>query len=116
MEPANENMPLPDFVTGATENDVFKKTVYEIVAAIPPGFVLTYGLLALLAGRPSNARMVGKFMSEAPRDIRSHRVVNHMGHTVLGWIEQRALLEADGVTFKKNGCVDLKKHLWRSES
>ena len=28
------------------------------------------------------------------------------------WAEQRGLLEKEGITFKKNGCVDLKKHIW----
>jgi methylated-DNA-protein-cysteine methyltransferase-like protein len=113
MNPTTD-APLPDLCAGEGGNDGFRKTVYEIVADIPPGLVLTYGLLALLSGRPANARAVGKFMSQAPRDCRSHRVVNHAGRTVPGWAEQRALLEADGVTFKKNGCVDLKKYLWRA--
>jgi len=26
--------------------------------------------------------------------------------------EQRKLLESEGVTFKADGCIDLKKHLW----
>lgn len=97
-----------------TDSNEFKKRVYDIVNDIPAGFVLTYGAIALLAGRPGNSRMVGKLMSMAPRDTSSHRVVNHIGRTVFGWAEQRELLEHDGITFKENGCVDLKKHLWRS--
>ena len=87
--------------------------VYAIVAEIPPGNVLTYGTLALLAGVPQNARLVGRIMSEAPRDLTSHRVVNHAGRTVPGWHEQRIYLEAEGVVFKENGHVDLKRHFWR---
>ena len=98
-----------------TDNESFRRRVYEIVSEIPRGFVLTYGLLALMAGRPRNARMAGKFMSLAPRDARAHRVVNHAGRTVPGWEGQRALLERDGVTFRENGCVDLKKHLWKPD-
>ena len=95
-------------------DDDLKARVYGIVADIPRGFVLTYGLLAMLAGVPRNARLIGRIMSQAPRDARSHRVVNHAGRTVPGWTEQRILLERDGVVFKTNGCVDLKKHLWRT--
>jgi len=95
------------------EAQAFKDKVYGIVADIPRGFVLSYGILAALAGAPRNARLVGRVMSQAPRDTRSHRVVNHAGRTVPGWTEQRALLEAEGIAFKANGCVDLKKHLWR---
>ena len=29
-----------------------------------------------------------------------------------GWHEQRGLLEAEGVGFRENGCVDMKKHRW----
>jgi methylated-DNA-protein-cysteine methyltransferase-like protein len=71
-------------------------------------------MLALLAGRPNNSRLVGKIMSCAPRDLSSHRVVNHSGRTVPDWPQQREHLEQEGVTFKANGCVDMKKHLWRS--
>jgi len=92
----------------------FAKAVYAIVADIPRGFVLTYGLLAALAGRPRNARLVGRIMSQAPRDTRSHRVVNSAGRTVPGWLAQRGLLEAEGIVFKENGCVDLRKHLWKA--
>lgn len=97
-----------------TDSNEFRKKVYEIVNDIPPGFVSTYGSIALLAGRPNSSRMVGKLMSMAPRDTSSHRVVNHTGRTVPGWTEQRKLLEHDGITFKENGCVDMKKHLWKS--
>ena len=96
-----------------TKHDELASIVYEIVAEIPPGCVLTYGTLALLAGVPQNARLVGRIMSRAPRDLTSHRVVNHAGRTVPGWPEQRKYLEAEGVAFKENGNVDLKRHFWR---
>lgn len=91
----------------------FRERVYMVVADIPHGYVLSYGALALLAGRPGGSRLAGRAMSQAPRDTRSHRVVNSAGQTVPGWEEQRALLEAEGIIFKPNGCVDMKKHLWR---
>ena len=95
------------------KQDELASKIYAIVAEIPPGFVLTYGTLALLAGAPQNARLVGRIMSKAPRDLTSHRVVNHAGRTVPGWPQQRAYLEAEGVGFKENGNVDLKRHFWR---
>ena len=96
-----------------TKHDELASIVYAIVSEIPPGNVLTYGTIALLAGAPQNARLVGRIMSKAPRDLTSHRVVNHAGRTVPGWHEQRAYLEAEGVTFKENGNVNLKRHFWR---
>ena len=38
-----------------------------------------------------------------------HRVVNHAGRTVPGWTEQRELLEAEGVEFRENGNVDMRR-------
>ena len=91
--------------------------IYEILSVveeIPEGCVATYGQIARLTGREKNARMVGRVLSMAEYYGRypCHRVVNHAGRTAPGWPEQRALLEDEGVTFKPDGHVDLKKHRW----
>ena len=44
-----------------------------------------------------------------------HRVVNSAGRLAPGFYEQRSLLENEGVGFKENGCVDMKKHGWNGE-
>ena len=44
-----------------------------------------------------------------------HRVVNGNGRTAPGWEEQRSLLEAEGITFRANGCVDMRKWQWKLE-
>jgi len=93
------------------EPNCFRETVYEIARGIPRGSVLTYGAIAMLASRPNCARLVGRYMSQAPRDLSSHRVVNHAGRTAPGWEEQRLFLEREGVTFLPNGCVDMKRHM-----
>lgn len=87
------------------------RNVLEIADNIPPGRVMSYGQIAKAIGRPKNARLIGKIMSMADRygDHPCHRVVNHAGRTVPGWEEQRRMLEAEGVEFLKNGCVDMKK-------
>ena len=91
--------------------------IYEIMSVveeIPEGCVATYGQIARLTGREKNARLVGRVLSMAEYYGRypCHRVVNHAGRTAPGWTEQRALLEDEGVTFKPDGHVDLKKHRW----
>ena len=43
-----------------------RETVYEIVAQIPRGRVLTYGAIARLAGYPNHSRLVGRIMRGAP--------------------------------------------------
>lgn len=91
--------------------------IYEILSVveeIPEGCVATYGQIARLTGREKNARLVGRVLSMAEYYGRypCHRVVNHAGRTAPGWPEQRALLEDEGVTFKPNGHVNLKRHRW----
>ncbi|MBQ1524703.1 MAG: methylated-DNA--[Firmicutes bacterium] len=91
---------------------------YEILSAvgeIPEGRVASYGQIADLIGRPRGARLVGKVLSMAEfyGDFPCHRVVNSSGRTAPGFFDQRMLLEAEGVVFKDNGCVDMKKYRWQ---
>lgn len=94
----------------------FVYLVLEIVAEIPKGKVATYQQIASLAGREKNARQVGKILSNASYygEYPCHRVVNSVGRLVMDWEEQRDLLEDEGVSFKKNGCVDMKTCKWDS--
>ena len=92
-------------------DDNFSAAVYKIVNSIPEGKVMTYGAIAALLGKPGNSRQVGKLMSRAHPGVRAHRVVNASGRTAPGWAEQRGMLEAEGVAFRPNGCVDLRRCL-----
>lgn len=92
--------------------------IYEILSVveeIPEGCVASYGQIAKLIGRDKNSRLVGKVLSRAEfyGEYPCHRVVNHAGRTAPGWWEQRLLLEDEGVQFKENGCVDMKKFQWK---
>ena len=96
---------------------VHKDLIYEIlsdVEEIPEGCVATYGQIARLIGRDKNSRLVGKVLSMAEYygDYPCHRVVNHAGRLVPGWLEQRLLLEAELVVMKDDRHVDLKKCRW----
>ena len=91
--------------------------IYEILSVveeIPEGKVASYRQIAALIGREKNARLVGRVLSRAEfyGDYPCHRVVNHAGRTAPGWKEQRYLLEQEGVGFKENGLVDMKKYQW----
>lgn len=91
--------------------------IYEILSVveeIPRGSVASYGQIAKLIGRDKNARLVGRVLSMAEYygEYPCHRVVNHAGRTAPGWGQQRLLLEQEGVRFKDELHVDMKKYQW----
>ncbi len=95
-----------------------ERLIYEIlcvVEEIPAGSVASYGQIGALIGRPKNARLVGRVLSRAGwyGKYPCHRVVNQAGRLAPGWPEQRGLLEEEGITFRPNGTVDMKRHQWK---
>jgi len=97
------------------KREEFFDKVYQIVMDIPPGSVATYGMIAFLSGKPQRSRMVGQALHHAPAalNLPCHRVVNCQGRLTPGWLEQKQLLLNEGIKLKENGCVDLKKYLWK---
>jgi methylated-DNA-protein-cysteine methyltransferase-like protein len=100
-------------------NSTFVK-IYDIVSQIPVGKVATYGQIAALAGLPRGARVVGWAMRAVPENwvLPCHRVVRKSGKLApeyaFGSQEvQRSLLEAEGVTFKINGLINMEENLWK---
>ena len=95
-----------------------------VFRAIPYGKAATYGQIALLCGRPKNARQVGYALNRnrLGDDIPAHRVVNARG--ILSGAAafetadmQKMLLENEGVKvrFTPDGWqVDLKKDGWHN--
>lgn len=99
--------------------NTFIMKVYETVSRILRGKVATYGQIAALCGNPRAARIVGWAMRHAPEGMKlpCHRVVNQSGHLApdyaFGGKEiQRQMLMKEGVPFKENGCIDIKRCLW----
>ena len=95
---------------------VFER-IYNVVSAIPKGKVATYGQVAMLAGNPRWARVVGYALHNNPKPgvIPCHRVVNREGRVAEafafgGGNRQRELLEAEGIIFEEDGTVDLTKY------
>ena len=89
--------------------------IYEVVKRIPKGRVATYGQVALAAGNPRWARVVGYALhsNPDPTTIPCYRVVNRDGRVsdafVFGGANiQVELLKADGVEFLDDRHVDLK--------
>lgn len=101
-----------------TEN-TFQR-IYKQVKKIPAGCVATYGQIAAMAGNPRMSRVVGYALHKNPdpATIPCHRVVNRFGEVSKAFVfgggeRQRELLLSEGVTFKEDGAVNLKKHLYR---
>lgn len=103
-------------------NQQFTKSarVYQIVASIPVGKVLTYKTLAGMAG-VSNPRLVGTILHHNPNpsNIPCHRVLNSQGKVAkryaFGGAEAQAgKLRQEGIMVTNNKVV-LKQYLWRPE-
>ena len=90
----------------------FAEAVLDIVAAIPPGHVMTYGDVAAVLGSRA-ARAVGNVMSWYGSDVPWWRVVRASGHPAIGHEDRaRAHFEAEGtpLVVAGEGCrVDLHR-------
>jgi methylated-DNA-protein-cysteine methyltransferase-like protein len=91
-----------------------------MVERIPKGRVATYGQIALLAGLPRRARLVGRALRVVPAgiDVPWHRVVNAQGKIsprgdALGHEELQAhLLRREGVRLVE-GKISLERYRWQ---
>jgi methylated-DNA-protein-cysteine methyltransferase-like protein len=97
--------------------------IFRIVSRIPRGYVATYGQVALLAGMPGQARLVGYALSALDEWslVPWHRVVNSRGEISLrsrgcdGEDLQRLRLVEEGLRFDGRGRIDLERHGWPSK-
>jgi methylated-DNA-protein-cysteine methyltransferase related protein len=95
--------------------------IYAVVRRIPRGRVATYGQVAMLAGLPRQARLVGYALHALPErsGLPWHRVINAQGRFSLGRgqpgadLSQRFRLEAEGVRLDARGRVPLDRFGWR---
>jgi len=80
--------------------------VWQLVASIPKGKVMTYGQIANQAGFKNYARHVGTTLKKLPMDslLPWHRVVNAKGELSFpigspSYEKQKLLLESEGIKF-----------------
>ena len=98
----------------------FFQSVYEVVAGIPRGKVLSYGDVAKRCGNPRMARQVGWALHVNPRpgEVPWHRVVFADGSLASGFAFggrdiQRALHEGEGVRVSDDYKVDMAAFRWQ---
>lgn len=88
----------------------FRNSVHRVVASIPSGRVMSYSMVARLAGSPGAARVVGSLMARnsipgtGPGRVPCHRVVRSDGSlggftSPDGPPAKRVLLKKEGVAF-----------------
>jgi len=95
--------------------------IYAVIRRIPKGRVATYGQVAMLAGLPGQARMVGYALAALPARSRMpwQRVVNAQGRVSPraggSGTEalQRAMLRREGVRFELSDAIPLEVFRWR---
>lgn len=115
------NVPMPDHQEPMTSNSDTYQAIYAVVCRIPEGRVATYGQVALLAGLPGRARLVGYALSvlAGRSTIPWHRVVNAQGRISPRSCgsdadrEQRLRLEREGVSFDADDRIPLAQYIWR---
>ena len=98
--------------------------IYAAVRRIPRGRVATYGQIAALAGLRGQARLVGYALHALPAGSRVpwQRVINAQGMVSVrrsgagSELNQRLLLEREGVRFDQRGRVALEQYRWEPVS
>jgi methylated-DNA-protein-cysteine methyltransferase-like protein len=89
-----------------------------VLKKIPRGKVVSYGLVAAMAGNPRAARQVVRTLntSSEKEKLPWHRVINSQGKIALkrgqGFELQKSLLEKEGVKVTPGGQINLAKYLW----
>lgn len=95
-------------------NMVVAERILDMVAAVPAGFVSTYGDIAARAGTPS-PRLVGRVLADlSDDDTPWYRIVRANGTPAAHLLdEQCRLLRSEGVEIVR-GRVDLRRFRFRA--
>ena len=95
----------------------FNERVYQFVATVPVGKVVTYGQVAAACGAAWAAWEVGQIAHTGPQDLPWQRVVNKQGGLASGYpggkAGHRKVLEAEGFVVSDDYYIDMKGYLWQ---
>ncbi len=98
----------------------FYRRVGMVCRCVPKGRVATYGQIALLCGKPRNARQVGYALrKDLAGEVPAFRLVNSQGYLSGAGAfahpdTQSRLLRREGVKVSADGRVDLKVYGWQN--
>lgn len=98
----------------------FYRRVAAVCRRIPAGRVATYGQIALLCGKPKNARQVGYALKcRILEPVPAYRVVNGQGYLSAAALfrepgGQAGLLRKEGVAVSEENRVDLRRFGWQN--
>jgi methylated-DNA-protein-cysteine methyltransferase-like protein len=104
-----------------TTEQKFQK-IWQTVATIPKGCVMSYGQVAMAAGMPRRARFVSKALKAAPDELQLpwFRVVRSDGSIAFpsdsdAFVQQSECLRAEGVEVKNGRIQKSQYHQTASE-
>ena len=93
--------------------------IWQVVLAIPPGKVASYGQVADMAGLGRQARYIGRALGKLPQghSVPWYRVIRSNGQIAFPegsdiYCEQVSLLKAEGVDVV-NGRVSMRRFRWQ---
>jgi methylated-DNA-protein-cysteine methyltransferase related protein len=87
--------------------DERERRIIDVLVALQPGEVTTYGDVAEVAGYPKRARLVGHILATTDIELPWWRVVNVAGRLVPGHERAQAqLLRSEGVVVRGGNVVD----------
>ncbi|MEI7539785.1 MAG: MGMT family protein [Candidatus Saccharibacteria bacterium] len=95
----------------------FRNDIYDLIAKIPRGSVVTYGDLAALAGHPNASRIVGGIAHYGDINLPWHRLVNRFGGLASGFpggrdVQMQLLLQ-DGTSCNNYIVDNFKDIRWK---
>jgi methylated-DNA-protein-cysteine methyltransferase-like protein len=97
----------------------FTLKVIQTIAAIPAGYVATYGQIAGLAGNHRAARQVSRILHTCTSKYQLpwHRVIGATGKISIpkdqsGYLRQKKKLQQEGIEFGLSDTIDLTLYQW----
>lgn len=87
-----------------------ERRIIDVLVALQPGEVTTYGDVAETAGYPRHSRLVGRLLQTPGVDVPWWRVVNATGRLVPGAEREQAALLAEEDVIVRSGHVRRAPH------